>query len=291
MEVIICGIILYTLSNNTNLHNNNTYHRKYRMEGLTLHFYFNVMDFKLKGHSKYNLKKIDNLVVKSSTTNDIRLCKSAEKQQTFKSSYFKTPKIHEINPYSFSMEYIEGMSFNDYFLLATKNDLDFLINSLKGYFNESIVGKLDISVDVIKNKLELSAIGKNFIYLLDNKKTIPLLVGRCHGDMTLSNMIFSKDIYLIDFLDSYIESPTMDLVKLRQDTHLHWSLNLIQSKTDLNKIKLGLKYIDTWIQDEYLIEEYKMLQIVNLIRIYPYIRDNHMKKWVDLNIKKLCEHS
>lgn len=248
------------------------------------------MDFKVKGHSKYNLTKEENVVVKSSTDIDDRLVLSAKKQQNFKSSFFKTPDVLGITNSSFSMEYIEGKSFKEYFLLATKNDLDFLIKSLKGYFDETIVGKIDVSTDILKNKINSLNIGKNFVSLLDKKNTIPMLVGKCHGDMTLSNMIFGKDIYLIDFLDSYIESPTMDLVKLRQDTHLHWSLNLIESPRDLTKLKLGLKYIDEWIRDEYLIEEYNLLQIINLLRIYPYVKDDRMNTWLDSNIKRLCEH-
>jgi len=114
-------------------------------------------------------------------------------------------------------------------------------------------------------------------------------VGNCHGDMTLSNMIFGKDIYLIDFLDSYIESPTLDLIKLRQDTHLYWSLNMIDKTTDLTKIKLGLNYIDNWILDNYKIEDYELLQIINLLRIYPYTKDEKIINWLDTNIKKLCE--
>jgi len=248
------------------------------------------MDFKVKGHSKYNLSKEENLVIKSSFDIDDRLVLSAKKQQNFKSSFFKTPNVLGIANSSFSMEYIEGKSFKEYFLLATKNDLDFLIKSIKGYFDETIVGEIDVSINILKNKINSLNIGKNFVSLLDNKNTIPMLVGKCHGDMTLSNMIFSKDIYLIDFLDSYIESPTMDLVKLRQDTHLHWSLNLIESPRDLTKLKLGLRYIDDWIQDEYLIEEYNLLQIINLLRIYPYVNDNKINNWLDSNIKRLCEH-
>ena len=44
-------------------------------------------------------------------------------------------------------------------------------------------------------------------------------VGTCHGDLTFSNILFNgNNYYLIDFLDSFIESPLLDIVKLRQDT-------------------------------------------------------------------------
>ena len=248
------------------------------------------MDFKIKGHSKYKLHRENYLVIKSSDIDDNRLIKSAQKQNYFKSNFFKTPKIHDIGKTYFSMDYIGGKSFNEFLELASKDDLDFLIERIQGYLSEIIVGSVEIPTSVLKNKLNSLDIGKKFVSLLDNKKSIKVYVGNCHGDMTLSNMIFAKDIYLIDFLDSYIESPTMDLVKLRQDTHLYWSLNMIDKNIDFTKVKLGLKYIDNWILDTYEIEDYELLQIVNLIRIYPYTNDKKIISWLDENIKKLCEH-
>ena len=130
------------------------------------------MDFRVKGHSKYNLVKKDNIVVKSSTDIDERLVLSAKKQQNFKSSFFKTPDVLGITSSSFSMEYIEGKSFKEYFLLATKNDLDFLIKSLKGYFDESIVGKINVSSDIVKNKINSLNLEKNFVSLLNSTEPL-----------------------------------------------------------------------------------------------------------------------
>jgi len=247
------------------------------------------MDFKVKGHSKYKLHRENSLVIKSSDIEDERLHKSAQKQKNFKSNYFKTPKVHDISNSFFIMDYIGGKSFNEFFEYASKDDLDFLIENIQGYLSETIIGSVDIPTSILKNKINSLNIEKKFLYLLDNKESIYVYVGNCHGDMTLSNMIFGKDIYLIDFLDSYIESPTLDLIKLRQDTHLYWSLNMIDKTTDLTKIKLGLNYIDNWILDNYKIEDYELLQIINLLRIYPYTKDEKIINWLDTNIKKLCE--
>lgn len=248
------------------------------------------MDFKIKGHSKYTLYREKSLVIKSSDIQDERLYKSAQKQKNFKSNYFKTPKVHEIDNSFFIMDYIRGQSFLEFFELASKEDLDFLIEKLDGYFKENIVSSINLPIKVLKNKLNSLNIEKKIVSLLNNKSHISVYVGNSHGDMTLSNMIFGKDIYLIDFLDSYIESPTMDLVKLRQDTHLYWSLNMVDKTTDLTKVKLGLKYIDNWINDNYKIEDYELLQLINLLRIYPYTNDKKINDWLDINIKKLCEH-
>jgi tRNA A-37 threonylcarbamoyl transferase component Bud32 len=249
------------------------------------------MDFKVKGHSKYKLSLIDdNYVKKYTDLSDDRLVLSAKKQNKFKSNFFKKPEIISIDDTSFIMKYIRGKSFAEFLELASKSDLDFLIEKLDGYFSETIVGEIELPIEVLKNKINSLNLGKKFVSLLDNKSTIKIYVGNCHGDMTLSNMIFSNNIYLIDFLDSYIESPTMDLVKLRQDTHLYWSLNMIDKTTDFTKIKLGLKYIDNWILNNYKIEDYNLLQVINLLRIYPYTTDEKILNWLDENIKHLCEH-
>jgi len=247
------------------------------------------LDFKVKGHSNYNLKLHENVVTKSSVNDDARLVKSALKQKEFKSDYFKSPNVVEINKDSFLMEYIQGESFSQFFTLATKRDLDGLIRKLDGYFKERIIGETTLPIQILKDKLKSIPSGNNLLYLLENEFDIKIKVGLSHGDMTLSNMIFTDEIYLIDFLDSYIESPTMDLVKLRQDTHLHWSLNMVNSVTDLSKIKLGLSYIDNWLVKNYPIEKYELLQIINLQRIYPYTDDTKIKNYLETNINKLCK--
>lgn len=248
------------------------------------------LDFKVKGHSNYKLSFIDGWVKKYSNQSDERLVKSALKQSKFKSNYFKTPEIKDINEDSFLMKYIVGKSFSEFFNQASKNDLDLLIEKLDGYFSETIVGEVDIPISIFKNKLNELPNGNELLPILSNKESIKIKVGNCHGDMTLSNMIFANDFYLIDFLDSYIESPTMDLIKLRQDTHLYWSLNMVDTPKDLTKIKLGLKYIDNWITNSYDIEDYELLQVINLLRIYPYTNNNKIVSWIENNIAQLCEH-
>lgn len=247
------------------------------------------MDFKVKGHSKYTLTLHNDLVIKSSSENDDRLVVSATKQKLFKSNFFKTPKVIDISNSSFSMEYINGESFSQFFTRATKRDLDNLIYKIDGYLQERIIGEIEISTELLKDKVLSIPNGNEFVSILDNKKIVKVKVGIAHGDMTLSNMIFAEDIYLIDFLDSYIESPTMDIIKLRQDTHLYWSLNMVDKVIDLTKIKLGLQYIDNWLVNNYPIQNYEIFQIINLLRIYPYTNDDKIKLYLDKNINKLCE--
>ena len=248
------------------------------------------MDFKVKGHSKYDLKLKNELVTKSSNYADDRLLISANKQKKFKSNFFKTPTVFDIGASSFTMDYINGESFSQFFTRATKRDLDNLINKIDGYLQERIIGEVSLPIQILKDKIISIPSGKKLLPMLSNIEFVKVKVGLCHGDMTLSNMIFAEDIYLIDFLDSYIESPTIDIVKLRQDTHLYWSLNMVDNIVDLTKIKLGLNYIDDWLIKTHPVANYEILQIINLLRIYPYTKSNTINIYLEKNIKWLLEH-
>lgn len=244
------------------------------------------MDFKIKGHSSYKLSLEENFVKKSADSKDDRLVASANKQKSFYSQLFKTPKIYDITSSHFTMDYIEGHSFIQFLTYATKNDLDKLIKKLEGYFAENIEGKIMIDGEVFKRKIE--SIDKQYLsWFNDFPPEIEVYSGQCHGDLTFSNMIFSNDIYFIDFLDSYIESPTMDLIKLRQDTHLHWSLEMSEQKYDLNKILVALLYLDNWIQDTYQFDYYNFLQKINLLRILPYAKTTHIKNFISNKFHEL----
>jgi hypothetical protein len=115
----------------------------------------------------------------------------------------------------------------------------------------------------------------------------------CHGDFTLSNMIyFNSNIYLLDFLDSYINTPIIDIVKIKQDLYYHWSLNMLDkyNDTEIYKIKQVSMFIWDKISKNYidLIEtkDFKIIESINFLRIEPYIKDE-MKLLLDESIKKL----
>ena len=119
------------------------------------------MNFKVKGHSKYKLSLTDGWVKKESFENDNRLVKSALKQKKFKSNYFKTPDVKEINKNSFLMKYIIGKSFSEFFNQATKYDLDLLIEKLDGYFSETIIGDIKIPISILFILFTTSIFGQN----------------------------------------------------------------------------------------------------------------------------------
>ena len=133
----------------------------------------------------------------------------------------------------------------------------------------------------------------NYLYL--NIPQSNIYNGKCHGDFTLSNMLFSKngEIVTFDLLDSFIESPIIDLVKLRQDTKYHWSL-FIENNQLANKVKIKqvLAYIDykimqTFANDICLKNWEKYLTVFNFARILPYAKDNRDINYLNTHITNL----
>ena len=97
---------------------------------------------------------------------------------------------------------------------------------------------------------------------------------------------------MLDFLDSYINTPIIDIVKIKQDLYYHWSLNMLDkyNDTEIYKIKQVSMFIWDKISKNYidLIEtkDFKIIESINFLRIEPYIKDE-MKLLLDESIKKL----
>jgi Ser/Thr protein kinase RdoA (MazF antagonist) len=190
------------------------------------------------------------------------------------------------------MEYIQGATYSEYMERASIQQLNTIIQEFLRFLDWEISNASFVSPDlnVISEKIcnLLSAIsGRNLNpsfnkvleILKSNIPEAPLPVGFCHGDFTLSNMIFSNNrIYLVDFLDSFIETPIIDIVKLRQDTKFHWSLLLEDDIAQHQKGKIiqVLKYYDARIINHFSRYPfyqawYHFLEKLNLLRIVPYL--------------------
>ena len=148
-----------------------------------------------------------------------------------------------------------------------------------------------IDVDVFKDKIDnISKKVKddknvqniiNYMYfILGSEKTIEIPVGIQHGDLTFSNMIFSNKIVLIDFLDSYIESPLQDIGKIFQEINLKWSVLMSGKISDNAKVNIGYDYLrhKTRILVEELMKEFDICEktmaifyLMTLLRLFPYI--------------------
>ena len=235
-----------------------------------------------------------------------RLRKQAEKQFHFSRHYvlphFSTPRIlnaidDEI--FSFEMEYINGLSFSEFLGFASRKDLMNLADAFVQYFqlskyNSDFYPEED-SRRLILNKLHSLKEKSEYKFFIDfltskvhaSSDSVPC--NFCHGDFTLSNMIFHDKVYLIDFLDSYIDSYWIDLAKVRQDLYYRWAL--IYNEGNNLRLNSAFDYLNNVISYEFssTLESlmFKVVDVINILRIEPYVPSE--KKWVIRRMLRLSD--
>jgi serine/threonine protein kinase len=257
---------------------------------------------KLQGKSGCKIEVINNtdrLYLKKTSANisyNLRLEAQAKKQLTFSTvGSFLTPALYDVVSGGslalsyINMEYVWAEKFSEFFQTCNLAEVDSLIDRFILYF-DSIISRSTVDLDPttllltkletllttsVLNPLTVSSI-KTFVSRLP---VVKIPSGVCHGDLTLSNVLLTKDkVYLIDFLDSYIEAPIIDMVKLRQDSKFYWSV-LIDNDLTNNKITRTLqilKYFDSRLEAYYLTYNwytawYKYFELINLLRVLPYL--------------------
>lgn len=209
------------------------------------------MKIEIKGHSGCQIDVINennNLYVYKSTSDAKylnRLALQAEKQRTageISYPHIRVPQIYDIERNKDSvivkMQYVYSKNFIEFFEQAGFEQIDYLIGAIE-YFIEHEINQCKlqtVSASIFKNKFAdikqkcldnslfsndevILSIFERSEFFFNNLKDIQIPVGLCHGDLTFSNILFNgNNYYLIDFLDSFIETPLQDIVKIRQDT-------------------------------------------------------------------------
>lgn len=278
------------------------------------------MNIELKGHSGCKLELIE---MGGGNTFCVRKFSSCEnynyrlKRQYIKQKLFVNSKniftpICYSHDYSdelfyFDMEYIKGINFAEYFKNITNNDVIYYIDLLITNLTISRNTKINYSRKINNNKIFLSKINelknKNIespeyykaLELLEKFDWNKIEYSICHGDLTLENIIIddNKNIYLIDFLDSFFNSWMIDAAKILQDLDIKWSFR--KNKLDTNfKIKLDLaknlfikniRKIDN-NNNDCLLNIYFCL-LLNIVRIYPYTKDEQTFNFLNKSINKI----
>ena len=270
------------------------------------------MEIEIRGHSGCQIDIVNgggSLFFNKSTRDKNyipRLYKQALKQcNASKIAYqhIRVPKIYGIERMdeylNIKMEYIYSKNYVDYFEDAGFDQISYFIKALKIFIDSEIenskmtpinknvvinkyndvcdkVAKNDfISKDTdIKIILEKSSIVFNE---LDEEINIP--VGQCHGDLTFSNILFNgNNYYLIDFLDSFLESPLLDLVKIRQDSNYGWSQLMYGHDFDSVRMRIISDKIDKEIDIYYSNYDwynkyYSTFQLMNFLRVIQYAKE------------------
>lgn len=251
-----------------------------------------------------------------------RLVKQANKQTCFyrfvTDCDFRVPNVSSVfagdaqRPAHVDMEFVHAEKYSDFLGKVSSVRLARFTQSILNYLEqlvqhsrqirlrkEILIRKLEsVTAAIEKKQNDRRLVADAFEYL----KTPPndvILLGRCHGDFTLSNMLFHCDrVYLIDFLDAFIETPVQDVVKLRQDTSFHWSLMLepMLPAHQRDRVLQTLQYIDgrvrLWMmQHESIFIWYDYLQVFNLYRILPYVSVEHEINFVQQALKRQLNHA
>lgn len=275
----------------------------------------------LKGHSKFTISLIKNdkgyLVKKRAWQLELinRLMRQASKQKNFAdiiktssqiNEIFEVPQVLEIKGDYFTMPFYNGKNILTLFEKGNITILDELIDNLFKFIDWELSQCKDENCsEIISNKLNtidkknhldtdlLKILNKVKSYLDKNPLIFPK--GIAHGDFTLSNMIFSDKIILIDFLDTYLDTPIQDITKLMQEVNLKWSLLMKPRQRDLTKINISYDHIRSkllhTIEKKYsnYSRQIEIMYLVTLLRIIPYVSNFVIYKAIFLEIKQYME--
>jgi len=239
----------------------------------------------------------------SSLSYNKRLELQVKKQELFSNQVFRnveTPKVLRKEDSYFDMEYVTGRSFDEYFSVCSVSDIDFVFDSLCGYFDGLISNAQYYQPEVSKKRLldKINSLETHTNHLTDlyhirqmvSSITMKIPQTFCHGDLTFTNIIFNKNrLYYIDFLDCFIDSFLCDLIKLKQDLYYHWSLDV----QGIKNLRIRQIYSFLWrkLEDRYsqYVEtiEFDVLDVLNTLRIEPYLTNEDQR----LIIKRMLKCS
>ena len=256
----------------------------------------------LQGYSNFDTILKGSVVIKSAKNEKDynRLVKEIRKQIMFDTELYEgiqTPKIIEgkMDDKSYTMDYIPDSNL----IIMLKNGIDEnFVNKLKRYFEINI--KNSIKKDIMpsfKEKYENTyrncmtnkylKTNKDFHHvdflfkdLLSNLSEMFVPVSYCHGDLTISNMLYKNDtLYFIDFLDNFSNTVIQDMVKIRQDTQFKLIMKM-NGLYDLN-VKNNLNNLDEIFNDlfskyPFYNNYYILFQYLSLLRILPYCNKKHI---------------
>lgn len=231
--------------------------------------------------------------ISSNTKYNNRLKKQYIKQHKYiDSEYVLSPKVIKTgfldDKFYFDMEFIKGRTLAEYskyislkeiskFITILFNSLDTQNTQLSKNANEIFNNKIETLLPNLPNLLTI----KNAISILQNFDWKYVYKSKCHGDLTLENIIVTANnkLYLIDYLDSFYNSWLIDIAKLLQDLELKWSfrketINTTQSIRLLVAKEALLKKILSLDNNYELITTIYHILLLNILRIYPYTNDN-----------------
>ena len=282
------------------------------------------MYIEVKGHSgcQIDIVRENNELFVSKSTRDPkyldRLQLQAQKQQDaakVELQHIRIPQIVNVHRDERSvvvkMEYVYSKNFVGYFEYAGFEQIAYFTKALKMFLDYEIKNSSvqTVKAEILRQKfagvsektkanmtlkddIEVHDILKKSEKIFANSSDMKLPIGKCHGDLTFSNILFNgNNYYLIDFLDSFIESPLLDIVKIRQDSAYQWSQLMFTGEYDRLRLKIVADKIDSDIvkyasQFEWY-KYYAIFQLMNFLRVLQYAHEKRVIDYLKRIIKQL----
>ena len=260
----------------------------------------------LKGYSGCRLKLIEDgqaKYVKKISVNEnynSRLQAQCLKQSEIILDGFKSCRVYdsgfEGRLFYFKMEYVQGETLAekmfDVELCEIKYIVEKMLRHAVNYEKVNLCADsiFQTKIDDLQKKLSSRTNLNEAFDMLKNFSWQYVINSKCHGDLTLENIIVTKEnLTPIDFLDSFYNSWLIDAAKILQDADLMWSYrnvsknnNLIVRLTimrDLITEKIGGMFMG-----DKILETVYMILLLNLLRVYPYVKDSRTENFLSLNI-------
>jgi RIO-like serine/threonine protein kinase len=241
----------------------------------TLNGYSGSKIYLMSDDTKVFIRKIDNVD------------RNYERLKTLKYFGFDVPIIYQKNNNILDMEYISGLDMKSYINIYTIDRfLEYVFNLVEQF---SVNSNSKNYRDTYYKKLEWMDKSNPFSFTKNELiERLPKILPQSvyHGDLTLENIIYSKNdkFYMIDGSSIDYDSWVFDVCKLRQDLKCNWFMR--------NNISNNLLHY-TKIIDNTLIQKYNHLNndnllILMLLRVYPYTKvDSHDRFFILNEVKKL----
>lgn len=200
------------------------------------------------------------------------------KQREFEHYRIKKPSVYECGTendrFYFTMEYVNGVQLSTFISRNTVRDLDPIIGQLLTFVRSNICDVTkDFGAPVSEKLWSISSVSRLQIdryvqyCLAFDWSAIP--IGYCHGDLTFENMlVHQSNLYFIDFLDSFIETPYLDLSKLLLDILVLWSWRFEKRRPIIKSAYIYDIVLSQLESRE--VEIVRRLLVLNLLQILPY---------------------
>ncbi|MBR5913840.1 MAG: hypothetical protein IKZ58_05720 [Selenomonadaceae bacterium] len=264
-----------------------------------------------KGYSGCKLKLIEdeqkNYVKKLSVSKDYnsRLESQCLKQSAVFLNGFNKCNIYDSGfqdgLFYFTMEYVQGKTLAEKMFDINLYEIEFFTYKL--LLHATNYEKINFGADsIFQAKIEdlqkklFNRVKLNEIFnILKNFSWQYVIHSKCHGDLTLENIIVSGEkLTPIDFLDSFYDSWMIDAAKILQDVDVMWSYrHILPNSNLLVRLTIMRDFIVQKIRHMFMgdkmIETVYMILLLNLIRIFPYVKDSFTENFLSVKIPYIVD--